>query len=111
MIRFAFLAVAVLAMQGCPPSPTPPAPDASDAAPPPVADAAPAPIPSVDASTPSTQACVNIARLGCAEGAISNCAATLDHVDATKITKIDIACLAAAKTKAAVRACGSIACP
>lgn len=114
MIRIASLAVFALAMQACPPAPNPPAPDASDAA---VADAAPAPVDAspppapADASTPSAQACANLARLGCAEGQVSNCAATLDHVAATKLTKIDVPCLIAAKSKAGAAKCGSVACP
>lgn len=102
LLAFAALALAV---QACPPSPSPPSPDASDAAPPP-------PAPLGDASTAtSAQACANLARLGCTEGQASNCAATLDHVAATKLTKIDVPCLTAATSKAAAARCGSVACP
>lgn len=101
MIRFAIVAMAALVVQGCPPSPTPPTPDASDAAPPP---------PPQDASTPSATACANLAAVGCAEGKVSNCAATLDHVVATKLTTVDVPCLASRKTKAELRACGFVEC-
>lgn len=110
-MRFAFLAAVTLAMQGCPPSPTPPAPDASDAALP-MSDAAPADAAVVvqEASTASVLACANLAAVGCAEGKVSNCAATMDHVLSEHLTTVNLTCLTTKKTKAELRACGFVVC-
>lgn len=100
MIRFTIVAVALLALEACPPSPAPPSPDASDAA----------PSPQADASTPSVAACANMAAAGCPEGKVSNCAVTLDHVVAARLTRVDVACLTTKTTKAELRACGFVEC-
>jgi hypothetical protein len=95
MIRVAILAIA-LAAQGCPPSPSPP----------PSLDAGAKPV--GDASTSSVAACAHLAALGCAEGTSANCAATIDHVIATRLTRIDVACIIASHDRAAVQACGPV---
>ncbi len=100
MIRStALVAALLLAGPGCPPSPEPP-----DAAP---LDAAKPPGP---VSPASAAACAQMASLGCREGAAGDCGVTLDHVMASRLTRIDAACLAAATSKAAVRACGGVVC-
>lgn len=73
----------LLALQ-CPPSPVPPPPDASDAAPPPVLDAAPAP---ADAG-PCASWCASWRERGCKEGA-PTCEATCAHVQAAHLTTLD----------------------
>lgn len=107
-MKLLIVAVA-LALEACPPSPA--LPDASpDAAPPPIAVVDAAPPLQPDASTPSLAACANLAALGCAEGKAANCAATVDHVVAEKLTPVNVACLTSAKTKAGARACGFASC-
>ena len=99
----AVLSLAMLA-PACPPPPTP--------SPPPAPDAGPAPPPPVDGgATVYDQACAAIAAAGCTEGRDPTCAATLQHIDGAHITPLDVQKCAAAKTKADVRACGSIRCP
>lgn len=97
MIRSTSLVFALALFQACPPTPAPPGPlDASR--------------PAEDASTAASAACANLSRLGCAEGMAGNCAVTIDHVTETRLTRIDVACLSAATSKAAVRACGGVKC-
>jgi hypothetical protein len=87
----------------CQPSPTPPMPDASDAAP-----------PAVDAGTSIyARACANLADQHCQEGLAPNCAAVLEHAQTARINDFDPPCLADAGSKDAVRACGrrGVKCP
>ena len=116
------LTLGMLVLSSCPPAPNPPAPQdggsavvdaggadaslpASDAAPAP-ADAAPAPL------TACGKACVNLAALGCSEGSAANCASTCDKAQSARLTDMHPDCLAAAKDKAAIRACGpAVKCP
>ena len=82
---------------GCTPSPggTPPAVSTSASVPP---------------ADPVTAACANLARLGCPEGKAAACVATMGHAQAANITPVNPACLAAASSPAAARACGFVAC-
>lgn len=68
---------------------------------------APTPIP-VDAGTVAA-ACANLAKLGCPEGGAS-CVATIQHASSVGVTDLKPACLAAAMSQAAARACGSVTC-
>jgi hypothetical protein len=83
------------------PGPTPPpVPAPRDAAPPP---------PPV---TPYEAACASLKSAGCKEGLAANCAAVMRRVAEFQLTKVNVPCLVAAKTKTAVRACGHFAtCP
>lgn len=109
MIRFALLSTIAFALQACPPDPLPP--DAGpDAGPTPVVVDASPPPPASDASAPSVALCAHLAALGCQEGIAANCAVTVDHVQAERITDLRVACLLAAQTKAAARACRSVEC-
>lgn len=121
-MKFAVLATFALAMQACPPSPAPVPPDASDASSPPPPDP-PDASPTIDAAPPAPDAstdggsslcalaCANLVALGCAEGKAPNCVATCQHTQASPITDLHTACVATKRTKADVRACGSVACP
>ena len=54
---------------------------------------------------------MNITAVGCAEGGTS-CAGALQKAVAKRLTNVPLACLSAARSKAAVRACGGfVACP
>lgn len=97
MIRSIAFVAALAIVQGCPPSPTPPGP---------IRDAAPHTV--GDASTSSVHACHALAKLGCADGLAENCAATLDHVQTSRITHIDIACILTAHDQGEARTCGSV---
>ena len=127
-LALSLLALVVLIAANCSykPVPTPPGPTA-DAAPPPapvptvVADAAPpAPVPpsSADAGpapapvpmTPVGQACFNLAALGCPEGKDPSCVAVTQHAIDSGLTKVPLDCLTRAKTAAAARVCGFVAC-
>lgn len=96
LVVAAFAVAAASLAAECPPKPAPVGLDASR--------------PPGDASTAAVSACANLAALGCIEGTAGNCAATIDHVAATRLTRIDVACIASASSKAAVRACGGVAC-
>jgi len=111
MIRIALLAgLTAFALQACPPDPLPP--DAGpDAGPTPVVVDASPPPPASDASAPSVALCAHLAALGCQEGIAANCATVVDHVQAERLADLHVACLMAAQTKAASRACRSVACP
>jgi hypothetical protein len=67
----------------------------------------PTPIP-VDAGT-ITAACANLAKLGCPEGGTS-CVATIQHASSAGVTDLKPACLAAATSQDAARACGTVTC-
>lgn len=106
-------------------TPTPPAVDGGidaslivgdanyDASPVVILDAGPVimldagPVPALD-PTGCYAACVNLAVLGCSEGLTPTCATTC--VAAQGITNLKTACLAAAKSASAARACGSVRC-
>ncbi len=119
-MRIAILFVAI-AITGCPPKPAPSPPDASDASPPPdIPDAAPtvdaappAPDASVDAGLSACgRACVNLVTLGCREGQpFGSCVLVCERATSTPLTDLHTSCVAGAKTKAAARSCGSVACP
>ena len=89
-----------MALAACPPHPVTPAPDADAVAP-------PAPTPPPPSVTQA--ACDTLKSLGCAEGAASNCAVTLEHMAEDRLTGLDPQCVASAKSVTAVRACG-VAC-
>jgi len=69
-----------------------------------VADAGPTP------HATTTQACANLAARGCAEGVDASCVATFDRIVSARLILIDPSCLAAAQSKADVRACGGVEC-
>ena len=112
----------LIACDSCAPPPTavPPTPVPPDSvvdagptpppAPPPlvVVDAVPPPQP--DLAPGVREACLNITAIGCAEGGAS-CAGALQRAVAKRLTNVPLACLSAAGAKAAVRACGFVACP
>lgn len=54
-------------------------------------------------------ACANIKHFGCPEA--DTCLATCTHAVAQHLTDFKLPCLVAAKTKAALQRCGSVACP
>ena len=109
----------VVACDSCvrPPTPAPPAP-VVDAGPTPPPAPSPPPLVVVDAGpTPQPDwapgvrdACLNITAIGCTEGGTS-CAGALQKAAAKRLTNVPLACLSAARSKAAVRACGFVACP
>jgi hypothetical protein len=86
----------------CHPTPAPLPPDASDAAPPRLLDA------SHDASASSVNACAHLDAIGCPDGAAANCAAVLDHVRDSRLTRIDVACILTAHDPSEARECGSV---
>ena len=116
----------VVACDSCapPPTPVPPTPVPPDSiadagpTPPPAPPTPPHPVVVADAGPPPEpnwgpgvrEACVNIAAIGCAEGGTS-CAGALQRAVAKRLTNVPLACLSAARSKAAVRACGFVACP
>lgn len=89
----AALIIASLAAAECPPMPPPH----------PVGDAAP------DRGS-CVLACATLRSLGCREGLAANCVATCDHVESSRLTELHPGCLAAATSKEAARACGSVRC-
>lgn len=101
-MKSAFLTFALLAAQCNTPAPSP----------------VTAPIPSPDAGhedasatvTVSAEqaACENLARVGCPEGQDPLCAKVLAHGE--QLTKVPVGCLSAAKSPAAVQACGFVRC-
>jgi hypothetical protein len=95
-LSIALLLLAAACARPLPPAPVPP--DAADAAR--ASDAMP-PDP-----TGCTAACANLQRLGCPEGIAANCVATCQH--GLQITNMNTACLAAAGSPDAARACGSL---
>lgn len=118
------LLLQLAACESCapPPTPVPPVP-IEDAGPAPIPSSTPAPVPPaptviVDAGPPPApapapgvrEACASIAAAGCAEGG-SSCGRSLQTAVAKRLTAVPLACLSAARSKAAVRACGSfVAC-
>lgn len=101
----------VLCLIACNPGPiVPPPADASiDAAPAPIVDASAdaAAVPSTDAkANPCENACRALAAAGCAEGSNPDCVVTCDHVLATHLVALDVACLAEAKSSADIVQCG-----
>jgi hypothetical protein len=98
-----------LVIVACPPSPVVPTPDADAVAPPPVVwmDAA---VVMVDASpsTPEGAACNAMAVVGCREGKMVDCAATIRKINADPhFVHSDVKKLSAAKTADDVRAAGT----
>lgn len=55
-------------------------------------------------------ACETLRGLGCPEGRAPNCVEVCNHAEATRLTELHPGCLTAATSKAAVRACGGVAC-
>lgn len=107
-------AVAFSHGQGCPPSPPPVPPDASDAAPPPppAPDAAPPPPADAGPQTDYNLACAALAIAGCKEGQATDCASAMQKAQEGRINDYKPKCLIACKTKACVHACGkAVACP
>lgn len=111
----ALIALFATVLVGCPPSPVPPSPDASDAAPRPEAGPVPdASGPILDAPMPlpgdlADQACANARVLGCSGGISPNCAPVLRHAAeagiASGITPAALRCVAGAASRGTVRAC------
>lgn len=66
----------------------------------------PAPAPT---ATPA-QACARLQELGCEEAG-DDCVAVTDHILATGIIRYDVACVAAATSREAVRLCPGVTCP
>ena len=90
--------LAVLTLVGCP-HPTP------EPAPPRDADAATYP-----SATPA-DACTALKLVGCQEGFDADCTATMAKVVQTKLTPVDLGCLAASHSKDDVHRCRSnVAC-
>jgi hypothetical protein len=99
-------------LNGCPDQPAS-VPDAGSPAPAPAPVTPPAPTASPP-EDPTTAACAQLAALGCQEGLASNCAVTLRKVADAGVGfgVSQLACLASAASKAAVRGCGPfVACP
>ena len=67
----------------------------------------PTPVPSVDYEA----ACANLARIGCLDGAATNCAATLQQMATDRLTNLNVSCLTSAQTKSGAVACGGVVCP
>lgn len=92
------------------PQPVPaPAPDPTPVV---IGDAAPEPE-DVDAAHKATAAtaCESMHAAGCDEaGSVASCTSVIQHAVTAKLTKVDLACLTAAKTKAAVRKCSFVVC-
>lgn len=117
-----FLQLAACESCASPPTPLPPVP-IEDAGPAPMPSPTPAPVPPapvvvVDAGPPPApappssvrEACASITAAGCAEGG-SSCERSLQTAVTKRLTVVLLACLSAARSKAAVRACGSfVAC-
>ena len=58
-------------------------------------------------------ACANLIKLGCPEGledAGQGCTSVCEHTQSSKLFNMKASCLAAAKTKTEVKACGSVTC-
>lgn len=112
---FTVLTAFVLACNSCAPqpAPVPPPMPVGDASPGPI-DAAPEPD-DVDAARPpsSQRVCLALHAAGCDEAdSVTGCAAVIQHTMDSGLTRVPSACLIAAKTKAAVHACGSfVTCP
>lgn len=117
-LLFGLLVLQLAACESCasPPVPLPPV-SVADSGPPPV-PAPPVSVGVADAGTPPapvaaagvSEVCANIAAIGCAEGGPS-CASSLQKAVAKRLTTVPLTCLNAARSKAAVRACGSfVAC-
>ena len=69
----------------------------------------PVPTPTVDAGSPYSAACANLAALGCADGTAPNCASVLQQmVDGRMSRTLNLSCLATATTKAAAEQCGAL---
>lgn len=105
--------VAGFAHHGCPPDPSPPQPDAADAAPPPTDAAPPTDASRKDAgATDYNLACAALALSGCVEGQNPNCAKTMQANQESRINDYKPACLIPCKTKTCVHACGkAVTCP
>jgi hypothetical protein len=99
-MRNTILTAFALAIWACPPSPAPPD-SGGDAAPPPAPDAG---------ATACNIACAQMALAGCPEGLDPSCAKTCQHVVDTTLTTLPLDCLARARTKDDVHACG-VKCP
>ena len=69
----------------------------------------PVPLPASDCRTVAC-ACERMCQLGCGE-CLPECEATVLHVLATRLTHVDPACMASARTKAEARACPAVECP
>lgn len=107
MIRLSILATLALALQACPPSPSPPSPDATtDGGP--LLDAAPQ-------GSDCAAACAVIAAI-CQTPQAKTCASTLTNVERDRLIRtpsgasLTCACVAAATSKPALVACGA-SCP
>jgi len=123
-LLYGLLFFQLAACESCasPPTPVPPVP-IEDAGPPPIppptpAPAPPAPVVIVDAGPPPApapapgvrEACASITAAGCAEGG-SSCERSLQTAVTRRLTAVPLACLSAARSKAAIRACGTfVAC-
>jgi len=105
LLVLAILSPCLLALACPPPRPMPP--DAGDGGTVPiVGDASPA----WDASPEALAACMHLAELGCTEGRAVDCGYVIDKARALRLTRVDVPCLTAAKTKDGVKACGFVVC-
>lgn len=101
------------ACAGCPPRPDPigPVPDAEITYTEAGLDAKPSPI---DASTLTAcdLMCRTLRELGCPEGSPDGavCEVVCTHAQGSRLTDLHPSCVAAARSKAEVRACGSVRC-
>lgn len=106
LVACALFSFALVALPGCPPSPSPPPhPDASDAAPAPsFYDAGPM---LFDAASGDVFdiACLNLVAVGCPEGADPSCAATMRQAHNARVTDYSPWCVATQKTAEDIRAC------
>jgi hypothetical protein len=122
LVAFACYAAMAVAISGCPATPpTSPQNDAADVQAPdvvaPVQDAAQSIVDAANAdivnASPCSKACANLRALGCPEGAPDageSCEVVCKHTENGPFN-LKPACLEAAKTVAAVRACKTVTCP
>lgn len=88
-----YLWLVVLWLSSCYPEPVTPPVDAPDAA---------------TCATPAVCACEALAVLGCSEGQHPDCVGSTEAMMASRITWVDVDCIAGAPSKQAVRACAGI---
>lgn len=111
-MKFISLLLFAVMLCACPQTPQNPTPDASDASVTTIHVDDAGPVLFADSGPPTlcTLACVNMNKLGCAEGANPNCVAICNHVQGQGITNLHPDCLANATSVAAIQACDPKAC-
>lgn len=107
-MKLGIAGLTLLALVACTPANVPPSPDASDASLP-SSDAARLgdALPSLDASGAVLAACASLRLIACREGAIGVCETTLAKVEADRLTDLNLPCVVAATSGAAVRQCAA----